>query len=803
MPQDELFLVKVALNHLTLNLNEEMTMKVLTLYLLRIWLTSLILVTVLHSAFASAKSYTDPTLPVEKRVEDLLSRMTLEEKIGQLNMTQPTRLSDGEFVLSACKDFIRGESFEKVGPACGFFSAISDIKEGPFEQARLMNEFQKMALSTRLKIPLLMVEEGTHGVMAPGCTMFPEGLALGSTWNMNIIRDVYSCTAKEARALGIHALCTLVIEPNRDPRMGRNIETYSEDPFLCSTISQVMVNAIQKDDLRADDSAIAILCHFPGQSQSVSGLERTQLEISERMLRNVFLPPWKSGITKAGALGVMATYPSIDDVPAHASKTFLTEMLRNEIGFEGIVVSEGWGIENLIKERIAKDQKHAGQLAINAGLDVCIRQEEGFLTSLTTSVQEGYVSMQTIDQAVSRVLCIKFLLGLFENPFVDLEKLDGLINSEHHKAIALQSAREGIVLLKNENDILPLDKSIKRIAVIGPNADNARNQLGDYLPNHIIQNLVSVLDGVKAKMQKTTQIDYVKGCDIIGKELNEIDKARAVAKKADVAIVVVGEQCWRDEQGNVIGTNGEGCDVASLDLTGLQLDLIKAVHQSGTPTIVVLINGRPLSIRWCAENVPAIVEAWICGEQGGHAIADVLFGDYNPDGKLPITVPYHVGQLPVYYNYKPGKDNVVNRRWWFPGYVDMPLKPLYDFGFGLSFSTFSYKNLNITPDEIGPEGTIKVEFDIQNTGEVRGSEIVQLYLNDEYSSVTTPIRELRGFEKVALDPGETKHIQLELGPEHLSLLNIHMEQVVEPGEFSIMVGSSCEEIQLKGQFHVR
>ncbi len=776
-----------------------------TLTLSHLWVRFffLTLVMVSQGVFADTKIYTDPTLPVEKRVDDLLARMTLEEKIGQLNMTQPTRLSDGEFVLSACKDFIVGKSFQQVGPACGFFSAISDIKQGPLEQARLMNEFQKMALSTRLKIPLLMVEEGTHGVMAPGCTMFPEGLALGSSWNMDMIRDVYSCTAKEARALGIHALCTLVIEPNRDPRMGRNIETYSEDPFLCSIIARVMVEAMQKKDLRADDSAVAILCHFPGQSQSVSGLERTQLEISERMLRNVFIPPWISGITKAGALGVMATYPSIDDVPAHASKKFLTEMLRNEIGFEGIVVSEGWGIENLIMERIAKDQKQAGQIAINAGLDVCIRQEEGFLTSLTQSVQEGYVSMQTIDQAVRRVLRIKFLLGLFENPFVDLENLETLINNEHSKSIALQAAREGIVLLKNENNMLPLDKSIQRIAVIGPNADNARNQLGDYLPDHIIQDLVSVLDGVKAKVPKTTKIDYVKGCNIIGTELDEIDKARAAAKKADVAVVVVGEQCWRDEQGNVIGTNGEGCDVADLDLTGLQLNLIKAVHETGTPTIVVLINGRPLSIRWCAENVPAIVEAWICGEQGGHAVADVLFGDFNPNGKLPVTVPYHVGQLPVYYNYKPGKDNVINRRWWFPGYVNMPLKPLYDFGYGLSFSTFKYNNLKITPEEIGPQGTIKVEFDIQNTGAVSGSEVAQLYLNDEYSSVTTPIRELRGFEKIALDPGETKHVRFELGPEHLSLLNIHMETVVEPGEFSIMVGSSCEDIQLRGQFRVR
>jgi len=378
---------------------------------------------------------------------------------------------------------------------------------------------------------------------------------------------------------------------------------------------------------------------------------------------------------------------------------------------------------------------------------------------------------------------------LFENPYVDPDHAVEVSHTKEHQELALQTAHEGIVLLKNENNLLPLDKNVKSVAVIGPNADVGTDQLGDYSPRVILHDIVSVLNGIKNKVSPETEVVYVKGCNVIGNDLNEILEARNAANNADVAIVVVGESGR---------TDGEGRDVANLDLTGLQEDLVKAVYETGTPTVVVLINGRPLSIRWTAEHVPAILEAWNCGEKGGNAVADVLFGDYNPSGRLAITFPRHVGQLPVYYNYKPSKASRMRR-----GYVDMSATPLFEFGYGLSYTKFEYNNLQITPQEIGPAGEVNISVDVSNIGDREGKEVVQLYINDIISSVSTPIRELKGFEKIALKPGEKKTVKFKLTSEHLSFLDQHLEPVVEPGTFDIMVGSSCEDIRLKGSFTVR
>ena len=367
-------------------------------------------------------------------------------------------------------------------------------------------------------------------------------------------------------------------------------------------------------------------------------------------------------------------------------------------------------------------------------------------------------------------------------------------NRKENRELALQAAREGIVLLKNEKNLLPLNKNIKSIAVIGPNADSKRNQLGDYTNNPVLQNVVTVLEGIRNKVSPQTKVNYVKGCEIIGNELNEIKKATEAAKNADIAIVVVGE--------NGEKTNGEGHDVASLDLTGFQEELLKAVHATGTPTVAVLINGRPLSIRWTAENIPAILEAWMCGEEGGNAIADVLFGDCNPGGRLPITIPRHSGQLPVYYNYMPSKEYWTREGYGKP-YVDMSALPLYEFGFGLSYTSFEYSNLQIAPKEIGPAGEVYVSVDVKNTGKRDGNEVVQLYIDDVISSMSTPIKGLKGFEKVSLAAGEKKSVRFKLTPEHLAFLDRHMEPIVEPGMFKVMVGSSSEDIRLKGEFEVK
>ena len=754
------------------------------------------------SLYGQQLLYLDSSQPLDKRVEDLLSRMTLEEKIGQLNMPCVYERPLGKDIpgkIEGCKKFIAGTLAPGIGPGGGLMQMYDILcPEGPHRQTELYNEFQKIAVEgTRLKIPLIMINEGTHGVQATGHTIFPEGLALGSTWNTELVREIYSTVAREARSTGTDHICTLVIEPNRDPRMGRNCEGFSEDPYMCSSFAKVIVEGIQGGDIAAKDKAVAVLCHFPGQTQPVSGLEDGEQEISDRTLRDVFLPPWEAGIKKAGALGVMATYPAIDGVPAHASEKLLTSILRDELGFEGLVLSEGGGISYLIYHHVAATQKEAGALALKSGVDVGISYEEAYMCSMTENINEGKVNISTLDRAVRRILLQKFRLGLFENPYADPDYADSVVHAEKHQELALQTAREGIVLLKNENNLLPLKKEIRSIAVIGSNADNDLNQLGDYTASVIpdYQDIVTVLEGIRSKVSSKTKVTYVKGCNVMGNELNDIAKAKSAAKKADIAIVVVGENERYSPNG---ATSGEHRDISTLDLTGLQDELVKAVYESGTPTIVVLINGRPLSTRWIAEHIPAVIEPWYCGENGGLAIADVIFGDYNPSGRLPVTIPRNVGQLPCYYNYKHSKANEIDK-----SYTDISAKPLFEFGFGLSYTSFSYNNLIIAPRQTGPEGDVNISLEVTNTGSRSGSEVVQLYINDVISSVTTPVKELKGFEKVSLEPGETKIIHFKLQPEDLALFDSNMNFIVEPGSFMVMIGSSSKDIKLKGEFEVK
>jgi beta-glucosidase len=757
-------------------------------------------------AAAETPVYRDPKAPIERRVEDLLSRMTLEEKVGQLNMPCVYERGIGADVAAkteGVKKFAAGALTTEIGPGGGFFTLANEIlHKGSRQQAEFFNELQKIVTQqTRLGIPLLQTEEGTHGVMCSGKTIFPEGPGLGSTWNLDLLRRVYSAAAREARAVGIHQLFTLVIEPNRDPRLGRNQEGYSEDPFLCARIAETIVRAMQGDDLSRPDAVVAGLCHYPGQSQPASGMERGAMEISERTLREVFLPPWAAGIKHARARAIMATYPAIDAVPAHASVKLLTKILREELNFEGLVLGEGGGVSTLVYEGLAAGQKEAGQLALRAGLDVGISHEPGFMGALVESVRQGQASMADIDRAVRRVLRQKFLLGLFEQPYADVERAAAAGHAKEHRDLALEAARESIVLLKNSG-VLPLRKDLRSIAVIGPNADDGENQLGDYLPKTVLQKISTVLDGVRGKVSPATKITFARGAGVLGSDKSGFAEAQQAARGADAAIVVVGENGWRTAASKRDATNGEGYDVASLDLTGVQEDLVRAVHETGTPTIVVLINGRPLSTRWIAENVPALVEAWLPGERGGEAVADILFGDYNPSGRLPVTVPRHVGQLPAYYNYKPGKEYWI-RKGWGKRYVDMPATPLFAFGGGLSYTTFEYSNLAITPAVTGPAGEVRVSVDVHNSGTRDGAEVVQLYLRDVLASVSRPVMELRGFEKVWLKPGEKKNVAFTITREDMTMLDQNLNPVVEPGTFRVMIGHSSADIRLTGEFEVR
>ena len=754
--------------------------------------------------------YLEASQPISKRVEDLLNRMTLKEKVGQLNLPCVYVDELGKAIpekMEACKRFAAGTYTNEIGPGCGFFTLANTILDrGVQQQVEYFNDLQRIALTeTRLKILLLEDEEGTHGGMFPGATVFPEGLAIGSSFDMPLVRSIYAVAAQESRAVGIHILSTLVLELNRDPRMGRNEEAYTEDPYLYSRIAENIVEGAQGSNIDASDKVVALMTDFPTQSEPVSGLERGAIDLSERTLREHFLLPWIAAITKHNALGVMAGHPEIDDVPAHASEKWMTEVLRQELGFKGIVVSEGGGFETLIYEDIVPTQKEAGALALRAGVDLNITYEPAYMGPLIENVAEGKVPTALVDRAVRRVLDLKFRLGLFEHPYASLEQAEKVVHSKEHRDLALRAAREGIVLLKNDNNLLPLKKDLKSIAVIGPNANDSANLFGDYAPLVVLQPVKTILDGIRGKASPSTLVSYAKGCGVNTQDKSGFPEAVDAAKHADVAIVVVGEQARTEASApGEEPTDGEAYDVASLDLTGVQEDLIKAVSDTGTPVIVVLVNGRPLSIRWEAAHVPAIVETWEAGERGGEAVADVLFGDYNPSGRLAITIPRNAGQLPAYYNYQPSKAYWINRAWSdHHGYADMPGTPLYPFGEGLSFTKFDYSKLRISPPEIFPGGNTEVKVEIKNTGDRKGTETAQLYVHELFAPVSTPVKQLRGFQRMELKPGEAMTATFILSPEDLQLLNCDNHWEVVPGTFEIMVGHSSEDIRLKGTLEVK
>jgi beta-glucosidase len=758
-----------------------------------------------------AAAYLDSRQPIDRRVEDLLGRMTLKEKVGQLNLPCVYVSDLGKDIpskLEACRRFAAGTYTSEIGPGSGFFTLADNIlQEGTLQQAKYFNDLQKIALTqTRLKIPLLEDEEGTHGAMFAGATIFPEGLAIGSTFDPDLTKSVYAAAAQEARAVGIHLLSTLVMELDRDPRMGRNAEAYTEDPYLYSRLAESIVQGVQGYDVSAPDKVEAVLTDFPTQSEPVSGLERGAIELSERMLREDFLAPWSAGITKAGALGVMAGYPEIDDEPAHGSRKWLTEVLRQQLGFHGLVVSEGYGFPTLLDEGIVPTQKEAGALALQAGVDMNITYEPAYMGPLVQNVEEGRVPISLVDRSVRRVLREKFRLGLFEHPYIDAEQAVRTVHSHEHQDLALNAAREGIVLLKNEQNLLPLKKDLKSIAVIGPDADNSSNQLGDYTSRKVLQPVVTILQGIKEKVGPQTKVYYAKGSNVLGNDRSGFQDALQAAKRANLAIVVVGEQFGPNESNDRerSATDGEGSDVASLDLTGLQEELVQAVSATGTPVVVVLINGRPLSVRWEAAHVPALVEAWEPGERGGTAVADVLFGDYNPSGRLPITIPRSSAQLPSYYDCKPSKVFWVEKGWSKNhGYVDMPSSPLYPFGYGLSYTQFKYSNLVVDPPQIRTGGNARVHVDVKNVGNRSGIETVQLYTHERFAPVSTAIEQLHGFQRVALGAGESTTVSFTLKPEDLMLLDLDMHWSVVPGIFDVMVGSSSADIPLTTTLEVK
>jgi beta-glucosidase len=738
--------------------------------------------------------YKNASLPVERRVADLISRMTLEEKIAQLTclwFNRPQVQPQKDF-SSDRGDFSPDKAAEVMKFGIGQIARQREQKEAR-GGAEFSNAVQKWLLEhTRLGIPAILHDEILHGHMAKGSTSFPQPIALATTWDPEFITKVFTAGALETRARGSHQVLGPNLDLARDPRWGRTEETYGEDPYLTSRMAVVIVKALQGPGPGVDENhVIATAKHFAAHGQPESGTNIGPVNFSERTLREYFLPSFKAAVTEAGIMSVMPSYNEIDGVPSHANAWLLRKLLREEWGFTGHVVSDYYAIPQMVDlHHLASDKPTTAKLAIEAGVDTELPDPDVFPTLLKL-VKEGAVSEATINQAVARNLRAKFLLGLFEKPYVDVERAVRVTNSSEHRALAAEAARRSITLLKNENNLLPLSLSaLKSLAVIGPNA--AQLHLGGYSDNP--GRGVSVLQGIKDKVGDRVKVTYAEGCKITreggnwfadsatlsdpAEDERLIAEAVSVAKSSDVALLVLGGNEDTNKEG---WANNHLGDRDSLDLVGRQNDLVKAVLSTGKPTIVLLINSGPLSINYIAENVPAILEGFYLGQETGVGVADVLFGDYNPAGKLTISFPRSVGQLPLYYNRKP-----TARR----GYLFANKEPLFPFGFGLSYTTFAYSNLKASPEKISRNDNARVSVTVTNTGSRAGDEIVQLYIRDLVSSVTRPIKELKDFKRISLMPGESKSVDFVITPEKLSFLDLNMKSVVEPGWFDIMVGTS-------------
>jgi len=764
-----------------------------------------------QTATAGKPLYKDASQSVEARVDDLLARMTLEEKVAQLVAIWEHK----DRIQTAAGDFDPAKASQAFPNGLGMVSRPSDRRgvtpaangaagaaagvgnRNPADTATYINAAQKWAVEkTRLGIPMIMHEEALHGLVAPGATSFPQSIGLASTWDPALLEKVFSVAASEARARGANLVLAPVVDVARDPRWGRIEETYGEDPYLVSEMGLAAIRGFQGTTLPlAKDKVFVTLKHMTGHGQPENGTNIGPASIGERTLREDFFPPFESAVTQLPVRAVMASYNEIDGIPSHANKWLLHDVLRGEWGFKGAVVSDYFAVRELVtRHKMFKDVKDAGARAIDAGVDVETPDGEGF-NFLIQLVREGKVSQGQIDNAVRRVLEMKFEGGLFENPYADVKTAAKKTNTPEAIALARQAARESVVLLKNANGLLPLDAAgIRKMAVIGTHAKDT--PIGGYsdVPNHV----VSVLEAMQAEGKGRFAVDYSEGVRLTEGHVWAQDKvtltdaatndklradAVAAAKDADVVVMVLGgnealsREAWADEH---LG------DSDNLDLPGPQDQLAREIFALGKPVVVILLNGRPYAVNYLAEKAPALIEGWYLGEQTGNALADVVFGRFNPGGKLPVSIARSVGQLPIYYNKKP-----TARR----GYLFGDTSPLYPFGYGLSYSSFEMGAPVLGTGTIGIADNVKVSVDVTNTGKRAGDEVVQLYVRDDEASVTRPLIELKRFQRVTLQPGEKKTVSFELTPKDLSLWNVAMKRVVEPGTFTISAGPNSVDLK--------
>jgi beta-glucosidase len=753
--------------------------------------------------------YEDPKADIDARVEDLLSQMTLEEKTCQTaTLYGYGRVLQDELPTPEWKSKIWKDGIANIDENLNGWSDKGDKHSKSVYATDIrkhvwaMNEVQRFFIEeTRLGVPADFTDEGIRGLAAYTATSFPAQPGQGSAWDRELVREIGRITGEEARALGYTNVYAPILDVGRDQRWGRMEEVYGEDPYLASRLGVEMVKGLQENHhVVSTGKHFAVYSNNKGARE---GAARTDPQTSPREVENIFLPSFKAAIKEGGMLGVMSSYNDYDSIPVTGSRYWLTERLRNDFGFKGYVVSDSASVEYLYnKHAVAADMKDAVREAIEAGLNVKTNftPPDDYILPLRELVKEGKVSMKTLDERVRDVLRVKFTVGIFDHPYIeDANATERLVNSAEHQQVALRAARESMVLLKNEREVLPLSKEIHSIAVIGPNANDDGNTRHRYGPNGVKG--VTVLEGIKNKLGDRVKVNYAKGCDITNarwpetevlpepltkEERDGISEAIEAAKNSDVSVVVLGDSSSK--------TVGESASRTSLDLPGRQLELVQAVHATGKPVVVVLVNGRPLSINWVNKYVPGIIEAWFPGAQGGTAIADVLFGDYNPGGKLPVTFPKTVGQIPFNFPTKP------NAQW--EGEKTRVNGALYYFGFGLSYTTFAYSNLRINPARQTTHDNVAVLLDVKNTGAREGDEVVQLYTRDLVSSVTTYEKNLRGFERVHLKPGESKTVAFTLTPDDLALWDRAMHFVVEPGAFRVMIGSSSEDIRLTGEFSI-
>jgi beta-glucosidase len=753
--------------------------------------------------------YEDPAVDVERRIDDLLGQMSVDEKTCQLaTLYGYNRVLKDERPTAAWKTEVWKDGIGNIDEHCnGVRGSGEDCARPPSRHAEVMNTVQRFFIeATRLGVPADFTNEGIRGLCHWGATSFPAQIGQSCAWDPGLVRQIGRVEGKEARAVGFTNVYSPILDLARDPRWGRVVETYGEEPFLASVLGVEMVRGLQEQDVTSTVKHFAVYSVPKGGRD---GEARTDPHESLREVESILLAPFRAAFTRGGAMGVMASYNDYDGIPIESNPAFLIARLRKEYGFKGYVVSDSDAVKFLqIKHRVAADYKDAIRQAVNGGLNVRteFNPPANFILPLRDLVRDGGVSMETLDSRVRDVLRVKFVRGLFDRPYVARPAdADTILRAPEHLALALRASRESLVLLKNDAHALPLSKDLRRVLVVGPNAVStsfANNRYGPYDPPTI-----SVLEGIRRAVSGKTEVTYALGCDLVDpnwpesellpeplsqKEQALIDEARVLAGQADAIIAAVGESD---------AVVGEGLSRTSLDLPGRQLDLLKALHATGKPIVVVLINGRALTTNWVARYVPAVIEATFPGEFGGQAIAEAIFGDYNPGGHLSFTVPKTVGQVPLNFPTRPGAQ--AEQRSGGPnGKTTLANGPLYPFGHGLSYTTFRYEHLTVTPARQEAGGMVTVTVDVTNTGSRTGDEVVQLYLQDVLSSVITYEQVLRGFERITLAPGEMRSVSFTLGPEAMQLLDAQMNWVVEPGMFEVRVGTSSGDIRLKGRFEM-